>query len=127
MPTIRRKSRTAQPPGLTDDQREFLLYGRNLLTGDFPFKNERHRKELYFQHQEELLEAVGPDKRPAAWWNFESPERRRVIAGDESVADYSKGLSFGRAKIYNIESLADLPKYESQADYLKRLNLYEET
>ena len=115
--------------GLTADQREFLLYGRNLLTVDFPFKNERHRKELYFQHQEELLEAVGLDKRPAAWWQYSAPEpRRRIVSGDPSLAMWSKGTYFGKCRLYDIESWSDprRPIFESQKDYLIRHNLMEE-
>ena len=123
MPTIRRMSRTSiKSDSLSDDQREHLIRGSNLLFIDFPFRSDAERKQLYFQHRDELIEAMGPDKRCHAWWCYEAKVRRRIVSGDESLAMWEKGEYFGKCKVYNIESWKDprRPIFEPEVDYLKR-------
>jgi len=121
-------SRTAnKPDNLTREQREHLIFGYTILDGidNFPFKSKKERKRLYFQHKDELLEATGQNRRPAAWWDFESPEKRKIIDGDPSLCMWESGLSFGKPRLLNIESWKDpnRPLFESQRAFLKRLKL----
>jgi hypothetical protein len=61
--------------------------------------------------------------RPAAWWQFDAPEPRRVIAGDPTGAMPEKGLRFGVPRFYKSVMAHNSLIYESEFQYLKRQNL----
>jgi len=119
--------------GLTDDQREHLLRGSNLLNTDFPFRSDQHRRELYELHKAELLKTIGRDRRPHCWWQYSAPEKRRqVIAGDESKCLWDRGLHFGKARFWDVadglkhNEDPGRPIWETQKQYLQRHGLYQE-
>ncbi|MFB3886735.1 MAG: hypothetical protein ACE144_16020 [Thermodesulfobacteriota bacterium] len=82
--------------GLTQNQRLYFLNGwcPSVSASEgppgFPFKNKREYRSLYFNHRSEIfaaanvsakdrapLEDMDWDRlRPAAWWEFEGPEKR---------------------------------------------------
>ena len=134
MPTIRRMTRTARLESLTDDQRYHLLKGYTLLSYcdpyfgkmSYPFRDDDHRKKLWEQHRAELMAETGSNRRCHGWWCYSAPDpRRRIIDGDPSLAMWEKGESFGRCRVYNIESWSDprRPIFETQKNYLKRHGL----
>ena len=81
--------------------------------------------------------AENPGTRPWAWWKFDAPERRKRIDGPchpfdnperiERVSTngtelWDNNLSLGKPSILVVEDCFDA-KYETQLDYLKRLDL----
>ena len=51
---------------------------------DFPFKDEKHRRAVWFQHREEIIRKWGPVELLHAWYCYEAtPEQRDAF-------DYSK-------------------------------------
>jgi hypothetical protein len=81
-----------------------------------------------------------PGTRPAAWWRYDAPELRRVVgrdidedeenghddgrlpaAEDPNLPDWAKGKTY-----FGKPTVADGYVYESQREYLERLNLITE-
>ena len=144
MTNKRRMSRASKPANiLTEDQTMDLLEGWSLSSKQGSFKSEEHRRELWEQNRENLLnkKAVGfgesvierePFTRPAAWWDYEAPEPRRVIKNSEYWR-HIEGYHFGKMRLIELEkpfeqmyfSYSEAPEleYESEKDYLTRLNL----
>lgn len=117
-----------------------------LLTGHAFFHRELTLAELaplWKRHKKFLMNLVGvavrdvmPDffpvgwsgipfpwgTRPWAWWEFDAPEPRRLLAGDPALALQGE-LWFGIPNHYtSVQAHASLT-FESQPDYLTRLNL----
>lgn len=44
---------------------------------DFPFKDEEHRRKVWFQHREELVSRWGPVELLHAWFCYEATEEQR--------------------------------------------------
>ncbi len=72
--------------------------------------------------------AQRPGTRPFAWWAFDAPEPRRKLGG--SGQTWSELGCYKPEFVFGIEELdprtinrRDLPRYESQPAYLKRLGL----
>lgn len=61
--------------------------------------------------------------RPWCWWEWSAPEPRQLISGDPAGAITEKGLSFGRPRFYRSLETFNMMVYESQIEYLTRLNL----
>lgn len=85
--------------------------------------------------------AQHPGQRPWAWWRFDAPERRRRIDGIQHPFDdrirkkkfdemephfwarrHANDLCFGVPRLTSTRDEATA-KYESEAEYLRRLNL----
>lgn len=120
------------------------MEGRDL---QFPFQSEEHRRQVWEDNREFLInkDANGdaelaqrePGTRPAAWWDYDSPEPRKIIKNaqfwEHREPPYMKKrgespYSFGISKVMHpVEgwSAAGYPlaEYESEADYLQRLGL----
>ena len=76
------RTRTKRPEGLTDDREYFLLNGQWFF-GE-PFATVDAERSAWIEHRDYLLGkwiADEPGTRPAAWWKFDAPERRRRIDG----------------------------------------------
>jgi len=145
----KRVARAWKGTGLTDGQKEHLAHGSTLFCGyeipegttaDFPFHSEEERKSLWFEHREEIMAWVFADRkktifnltpgtRPLAWWDYESTEPRKMVkkAEVEKYVPNKKlymgipaGFSFERK---SFDDFGKLPEYETQFNYLKRLNL----
>ncbi len=118
---------------LSQDQYDHLVDGFALLDSvrpwfgklGFPFRSEGHRKRLYQLHKAKLLSDAGLFRRPHAWWSYDAPERRHIIDGEPLRAIWSEGLWFGEARREEIDGPDDprRPIYESEKDYLTRLDL----
>lgn len=69
MPRLRRRGHIIRD-SLTDQQEW------NLLIGDFPnaFHSEQARREAWVRHRHEF--SMNDLTRPAAWWDYDSPEPR---------------------------------------------------
>lgn len=121
------------------------VYGEhNLDYYDSPVIDER-RKEAWEDLRDELMAdwiSKHPGTRPLAWWTFEAPERRRCInrelhPHDEPTrleweakqepthAEHSRRLTRGRPSIIAGPDfkLDPYPRYETELEYLRRLNL----
>ena len=72
--------------------------------GDDGFATKMEKRIAWYQHRDALLPGYTECRRPAAWWEFDAPEPRRVI---------------GRTD-YGMELLED------DEDYLHRLGLLSE-
>jgi hypothetical protein len=62
-------------------------------------------------------------ERPAAWWDYESPESRKLLSGDPSGAFPERGLFKGKPNSYKSLKACNELIYESEKSYLIRLNL----
>lgn len=45
---------------------------------DFPFKDEAHRKKVWFQHREELVARWGPVELLRGWHDYEATEGQKA-------------------------------------------------
>jgi hypothetical protein len=117
---ITRRRRTADG-GPGNAARQYLLLG---FRADDAFESEEEARAAWFAHRDELIaywtqdpetwekrhghesygypKPGGPGTRPAAWWTFEAPERRRRIGGtglggtdDPDAPAWAQGLWFG--------------------------------
>ena len=76
---------------LTPEQKSDLIAGPGYHPGPAPFRNEAERRTAWEAHRDLLIRLAisaeplgplcakgkGPGTRPAAWWQFEAPEKRR--------------------------------------------------
>ena len=46
---------------------------------DFPFKDEKHRRTLWFAHREEIIRKWGPVELLRAWYDYEATEAQREV------------------------------------------------
>lgn len=65
--------------------------------------------------------AVPWGTRPWGWWEYESPQPRRLVAGDPAVIIDNGQFIFGRPRFYRTKDHGC--QFESQPDYLERLGL----
>lgn len=121
-----------------------LQQGKTAKTGDRTFNPH----EIWEKHKEQFLPMFvrkHPGKRPCPWWLFEAPEQRRLKSGgyDEKwqkvVDDYGDEwaepiksehwrLDYGKPGLFeyfddDLNEIEDLREFESQAEYLKRLDI----
>jgi len=148
MPRKRRKERARRD--LTDEERHenllHCLHGCGIKTRVLP---EASLRELWIAVRREVLDEwirEYPGTRPWAWWRFDMPEgtRREVLDGGthpfdcprrrahvrELVVDAGAATDFERAAyalyrgkpkmVFRFERLRE---YESEAEYLRRLDL----
>lgn len=126
MPRVRRrlKTRIALPP-LCRMVRLWLEEGHHFLfgAGDLPDTPENYAA-LWQAHGDEVLAdwiAEHPGTRPHGWWMCDAPgPRARIDGGPEASPDTPR--RFGVPSIYRCEDDWSA-EYESEADYLARLNL----
>jgi len=145
MPTNRTKSkRTAAVKGeLTPDQLEDLLRGYTLISPRRPvFKSEDERRKVWtrnygyimsLQNQKCRDESFGLNSqidvyfalfaRPEAWWRYESPEPRRMLAGDPAAIIPEDGLIKGVPRSYRSREAWDQMVFETERDFLIRHDL----
>ena len=124
MPRPHRKTRSHRLPMDTFRNRQRLLTGHDWEWCDrwrSPLTDEQLRN-LWFELREELLPehiAKHPGTRPWAWWRFESTlPRLQMNDGPEPLEPPN---FFGKPSAYSVMPPADM--FESEADYLIRLNL----
>lgn len=75
-------------------------------------------KELWDNYKADILKQwieKKPCSRPERWWDFDAPEAKLKIAGSSTQKDNSPPWSKS--------SIPDRPCFESEAQYLMRLNL----
>ncbi len=107
MPTNRTRRTRNIFQELTEDQLNSLIHGWTLdnqnhpffsLHGDsqFPFKDDAHRRELYFKHKDYLFSLAGKglvdglygelafDKKPSAFFDYESVKTQAGIMEAEA-------------------------------------------
>lgn len=114
--------------------------GREL---DFPFRDEAHRRQLWQENRDRLIRrGVGdggvlvrrePGTRPAGWWSCDAPEPRlkiengeywRAAPGHEEAWREYRGMDPAMVPTTkNLEIGNYVVEYETEADYLRRLNL----
>ena len=71
---IKRRTPKARDRALDLDQHWSLVLGEN---PDRPaFRTEQQRREAWERHREQLLEVSHAGRRPAGWWDYESPVPR---------------------------------------------------
>jgi hypothetical protein len=140
---------THNPEWYTPEWTAFLLHGTGFLRFRFaPHRPDAHAEwqDAWDARRDELLAEwlVDPRRhgtRPWAWWAFDAPEPRRHTGGGGSTSDakYIPGSTrvehqrfiIARAPTPNCERvfLAESeprPTWESESDYLQRLNLLSE-
>lgn len=131
-----------KPADLDLAQIEHLINGYCLISEEgYPFESEQDRKQCWLKHRDRVMGLIGKaiedvewptlrfpwGARPHAWWDYEAPEPRRIIKPGAEGIEAGDELSFGVPKGYDIddpEDVKELPIYESQSAYLKRLNLF---
>jgi len=145
MPSTRTKSkRTAAIKGeLKAEELEDLLRGYTLISPRRPvFKSEDERRKVWMKNREYIMslqnqkcrdESFGlnssidfyflPFTRPEAWWRYESPEPRRMLAGDPAGIIPEDGLIKGVPRSYRSREAWEAMTFESERDYLTRHNL----
>ena len=149
MPTNRTRRKRTQSSELSESKVEHLLTGRAVMPG-FEYPETERKKDwqkykdplmtYWFTEPKDVDEIIGFAKpgglftRPAAWWDYEAPERRKCLNMDISkhpVFDDSKQWAFDKwAKgIPKVGWRKDgqSPQFETQKEYLIRLDLLTET
>lgn len=135
-----RKFRAAKETRELNVTQRFALLTGTVWFYQEDFKTEEEREAAWYDYREELMtywaqdpdggkwdefanpQPGGPFTRCWAWWKFESKEPRRRIGGNG--IDYpEQGLSFGVPHTFADDYGDDGPQYESERDYLIRLNL----
>ncbi len=136
--TKRRSSKTGG--SLTEEQATDLLIGISMA--DKPFRDDDHRRQCWDANKQHLIDKDysingihkrEPGTRPHAWWMYSAPEPRRKIENGEYWTA-APGHEEGWRKYYGMDTVmhpADgwseagypLVEYETEADYLRRLNL----
>ena len=76
-----RQSRPGDEP-LSDLQEQHLLFGRIYFGWDgtpdqFPFEDDAHRRRLWEQHRESLIEQAAPHRVPKAMLDYEDRDGGR--------------------------------------------------
>lgn len=131
------KASDLPPPGILE----------KLLSGHIFFEDEPSESDLeaaWNEHRAIIMDCIGQPMRsiapgffpvgatgvpvewgcrPWGWWRFESKEMRRLLSGDASLADWTSGNFFGIPRCYASAEAHRSLVFESQADYLARLNL----
>ncbi len=127
MATIRYKTRKRLSGSneFTQANREHLLKGFHFFGKSYPATPEGNNamRADWFRHRASLMRehiSKKPGTRPWAWWLYESKEPRRLLSG--KAWDCSEKLSMGKPSLYERDE-NDLPHWEWQSEYLKRLNL----
>ncbi len=135
MATNRRRKFQKQRIALSHEQRMHLLWGWSLdvnpkkegfRSPGFPFRDEEHRRSRWFENRDFLMAHMGRERnmtdlgfrygaRPAAWWDYESPESLAIIGYEEIDENYRRatGACCGDPE----------PIYESEIDFLERHGL----
>jgi len=106
------------------------------------FKDQDHRLEVWKKNKKFILSLIGQEvkpehyfggrwakgaiyfsygERPDAWWRYESKEPRRLLSGHCEYV--SETLWFGVPTGYGGCDNIEFPEYESQFEYLNRLDL----
>ena len=143
MPTTRKKRKPARNPDATlrDEQAMhlqtgFCYFGFQLkdtypkAQNGFPFHDEAHRKELWHKHRKKLLleePILGTPynprgarrragTRPAAWWDYDAPERPR-----QGATMWNDGEGIPERNPGNYDEDMDPGKRETEAEALARL------
>lgn len=127
--------------GLTGPELENLLTGDNLLDHERePFRSEAARRKAWKKHGAFVMSLQGQPAqgetfglsrgvyfeigtRPYAWWRYESPEPRRLLSGDPAGALPERGFSKGAPTFLVSCEAARNIRYESEEEYLRRLDL----
>lgn len=133
-----RKRKSSRRKAAFDEERAI-----DVLLGYFitpKFKDVGERRAFWKQNKDFLIDktfTVGgivtraPGTRPLPWWQFDAPEHRRIVKGaeywiidDRDAWRNSKGC-FARTRPRPGWKAAGMPPlvYETEAAYLKRLNL----
>ena len=109
---------------MTPGQRQNLLHG----TGE-PFDTDDARRQAWQQHRAELIcEAVAAGVMPAAWWEYDATEPRRIIRHGEywlASKDTVRGVPVRHwirpqfADDYGTPS----PEYETERQYIERMGI----
>jgi hypothetical protein len=130
MPTNRRRRLQSRRDDVRSERTEIrLLDGHDFpfmdpINPDAPEMTEDELRAAWEDLRDELLPAFiaqHPGQRPWAWWAFEAPEpRRRIGPGPEPVGEEEMWL--GMPRLYR-GLPPSLGMYESEADYLRRLDL----
>ena len=83
MPRVRRRGHVKRAE-LTFHQALDLCLGRSLRA----FASDDDRLRAWREHREHLV--TNPLSRPAAWWDYEAPERRRPRAEESETAQLAR-------------------------------------
>lgn len=131
MPRLRRASATS---------REVNFMMAIFLFEGFDFFNEiseDERRATWELNREWMLAeyiAMAPTTRPSAWWDYDSPGPRKCISGpgawcmrDPDAPEWTRKLYFGRPGVSCYEDVKHPSAYESQVEYLNRLDLLEQS
>jgi hypothetical protein len=89
MPVKRRRNK-ARDRALGVDERWSLVLGE--ASWRLAFHTEAERREAWERHREHLLEREHAGRRPAAWWDYDSPIPRPSCRDDDARALYEAGL-----------------------------------
>jgi hypothetical protein len=118
---------------LSNDQKEKLFF--NFDFGVRVFLNDEDARACWQQFRQELMEEWFENEpagtRPWAWWQFDSVGERRRLGGVGTPArdrsdcpEWARKVSYGMPGVFADDySAADPPRFESEADYLKRNRL----
>lgn len=115
---------------VTWDQEQHLLHGWTFDACEpsfgrpgYPFKDDVHRREIWFKNKDYLMDKTPPGTRCEAWWSYEAPEQRHLLSGTyeafDNVLYHGKPAHFAKMS-------HPFPVWESEFEYLKRLNLLTE-
>ena len=121
---------------LTRDRLQYLLQGYNFF-GE-AFVDDADAEKCWRDHGPKIMRSwikSSPGSRPWAWWKFDATERRRCTSGkhpfDEPDFESQRRkteldiaeLRFGIPQYFSPEQIKSKVRFETEEDYLKRLNL----
>jgi hypothetical protein len=115
---------------LTVDQERHLLMGWTFDVCEpafgragYPFRDDAHRREIWSRSMEYLMAKTPPGTRCDAWWTYEAPEPRHLLSGTYEAFD---NVLYRGKPCHFAKMSYPFPVWESELEYLKRLNLLAE-
>ena len=124
--------------GLSGPELEHLIRGMNFVDWERVNLSDEARRALWVQHRDHIMSLQGKPaqgeaytlqrmnlyfdlfERPSAWWDFEAPEPRRLLAGDPGNVVPGCGLLQGTPRRFRD---GQAMVFESERDYLERHGL----
>ncbi len=123
---------------LTGREMEHLILGFEILDEkEAPFNSDKQRRRCWKKHRNHILALQGQKAqgesfglssgvyfdfftRPAAWWDYDTPEPRRLLKGDPADALPEHGYLKGVPVNHRSFEARQEKKYESEVEYLQR-------
>jgi len=102
----------------TKELQDFWSANRDFIMGLIGKNIKRQYPDYFFSSI-----AMPWGSRPWGWWQFEAPEPRRLLSGNPGFILKGEDYFFGLPRLYTSAADHTTLTFESQPEYLERLNL----